>query len=184
VIAPYALIHSGGITHSVHSRVRRCEAMTLRCRPREGAAKAGTHTPQQTDVGRAGDNRNLSGYGSPPSRGRQQLVHSQNTLSTQNFRVSGNPAPLSATLRIVALGPRFRGDERREFKPPSLPPRRRAASRARHAVQPRSLARSSRVFACGDMRRGQSLVVWAIREGRQAAHAVDKFLMGSTTLPR
>jgi glutamate synthase (NADPH/NADH) small chain len=41
-----------------------------------------------------------------------------------------------------------------------------------------------KVFACGDMRRGQSLVVWAIREGRQAAHAVDKFLMGSTLLPR
>jgi glutamate synthase (NADPH/NADH) small chain len=41
-----------------------------------------------------------------------------------------------------------------------------------------------KVFACGDMRRGQSLVVWAIREGRQAAHAVDKYLMGSTVLPR
>jgi glutamate synthase (NADPH/NADH) small chain len=41
-----------------------------------------------------------------------------------------------------------------------------------------------KVFAAGDMRRGQSLVVWAIREGRQAARAVDKFLMGSTTLPR
>jgi glutamate synthase (NADPH/NADH) small chain len=41
-----------------------------------------------------------------------------------------------------------------------------------------------RIFACGDMRRGQSLVVWAIREGRQAAHSVDRFLMGSTTLPR
>ena len=41
-----------------------------------------------------------------------------------------------------------------------------------------------KVFAAGDMRRGQSLVVWAIREGRQAAHAVDKHLMGSTTLPR
>jgi glutamate synthase (NADPH/NADH) small chain len=41
-----------------------------------------------------------------------------------------------------------------------------------------------KVFSAGDMRRGQSLVVWAIREGRQAAHAVDKFLMGSTTLPR
>jgi glutamate synthase (NADPH/NADH) small chain len=41
-----------------------------------------------------------------------------------------------------------------------------------------------KVFACGDMRRGQSLVVWAIREGRQAAHSVDKFLMGTTTLPR
>jgi glutamate synthase (NADPH/NADH) small chain len=41
-----------------------------------------------------------------------------------------------------------------------------------------------KVFAAGDARRGQSLVVWAIREGRQAAHAVDKFLMGSTLLPR
>src|ERR1700681_1593685 len=41
-----------------------------------------------------------------------------------------------------------------------------------------------KVFAAGDMRRGQSLVVWEIREGRQAAHAVDKFLMGSTLLPR
>jgi glutamate synthase (NADPH/NADH) small chain len=41
-----------------------------------------------------------------------------------------------------------------------------------------------KVFAAGDMRRGQSLVVWAIREGRQAAHAMDKFLMGKTDLPR
>jgi glutamate synthase (NADPH/NADH) small chain len=40
------------------------------------------------------------------------------------------------------------------------------------------------VFAAGDMRRGQSLVVWAIREGRQCAHAIDKFLMGATALPR
>ena len=39
------------------------------------------------------------------------------------------------------------------------------------------------VFAAGDMRRGQSLVVWAIREGRQAARAVDTFLMGSSNLP-
>jgi glutamate synthase (NADPH) small chain len=41
-----------------------------------------------------------------------------------------------------------------------------------------------KVFTAGDMRRGQSLVVWAIREGRQAAHAVDEFLMGSSNLPR
>jgi len=41
-----------------------------------------------------------------------------------------------------------------------------------------------KVFAAGDMRRGQSLVVWAIREGRQAAHAVDAFLMGESDLPR
>ncbi len=43
---------------------------------------------------------------------------------------------------------------------------------------------SERIFACGDMRRGQSLVVWAIREGRQCARSVDEFLMGSTVLPR
>ncbi len=42
----------------------------------------------------------------------------------------------------------------------------------------------NKVFAAGDMRRGQSLVVWAIREGRQAARAVDEFLMGSSALPR
>jgi len=42
----------------------------------------------------------------------------------------------------------------------------------------------AKVFAAGDMRRGQSLVVWAIREGRQAAHSVDAFLMGASDLPR
>jgi len=42
----------------------------------------------------------------------------------------------------------------------------------------------AKVFAAGDMRRGQSLVVWAIREGRQAARAVDEFLMGRSDLPR
>ena len=42
----------------------------------------------------------------------------------------------------------------------------------------------AKVFAAGDMRRGQSLVVWAIREGRQCARAVDQFLMGSSELPR
>jgi glutamate synthase (NADPH/NADH) small chain len=40
------------------------------------------------------------------------------------------------------------------------------------------------IFSCGDMRRGQSLVVWAIREGRQCAHAVDAYLMGTSRLPR
>jgi glutamate synthase (NADPH/NADH) small chain len=42
----------------------------------------------------------------------------------------------------------------------------------------------AKVFAAGDMRRGQSLVVWAIREGRQAAREIDAFLMGETALPR
>jgi glutamate synthase (NADPH) small chain len=43
---------------------------------------------------------------------------------------------------------------------------------------------TEKVFACGDMRRGQSLVVWAIREGRQCARSVDEHLMGKTLLPR
>ena len=42
----------------------------------------------------------------------------------------------------------------------------------------------AKIFAAGDMRRGQSLVVWAIREGRQCARSVDEFLMGSSELPR
>jgi glutamate synthase (NADPH/NADH) small chain len=42
----------------------------------------------------------------------------------------------------------------------------------------------AKVFAAGDVRRGQSLVVWAIREGRQCARAVDEFLMGASLLPR
>lgn len=41
-----------------------------------------------------------------------------------------------------------------------------------------------KLWAAGDIRRGQSLVVWAIREGRQAARAIDEALMGSTVLPR
>ncbi len=40
------------------------------------------------------------------------------------------------------------------------------------------------IFAAGDMARGQSLVVWAIAEGREAAHHMDRYLMGSTLLPR
>ena len=43
---------------------------------------------------------------------------------------------------------------------------------------------SDKVFAAGDMRRGQSLIVWAIREGRQAARAIDEYLMGDSVLPR
>jgi len=41
-----------------------------------------------------------------------------------------------------------------------------------------------KVFAAGDTRRGQSLVVWAIREGRQCARAIDEFLIGGSELPR
>jgi glutamate synthase (NADPH/NADH) small chain len=57
---------------------------------------------------------------------------------------------------------------------------------ARATTEGEASYRASRekIFAAGDMRRGQSLVVWAIREGRQAARAVDEFLMGASDLPR
>ena len=56
----------------------------------------------------------------------------------------------------------------------------RAATEAQGAYK----TNVDKVFAAGDMRRGQSLVVWAIREGRQAARSVDEYLMGASTLPR
>jgi glutamate synthase (NADPH/NADH) small chain len=59
----------------------------------------------------------------------------------------------------------------------------RAATEEGAARLPYATSRP-KVFAAGDMRRGQSLVVWAIREGRQCARAVDEFLMGASTLPR
>jgi glutamate synthase (NADPH/NADH) small chain len=60
-----------------------------------------------------------------------------------------------------------------------------ARGNARAATDgPRSYVTSApKVFAAGDMRRGQSLVVWAIREGRQCARAVDEYLMGHSELP-
>ncbi|HOM11967.1 MAG TPA: glutamate synthase subunit beta [Rubrivivax sp.] len=63
---------------------------------------------------------------------------------------------------------------------------RDARGNARAATESADAYRTSaaKVFAAGDMRRGQSLVVWAIREGRQAARAVDQFLMGRSELPR
>ena len=60
----------------------------------------------------------------------------------------------------------------------------RGNAKASDAVVGGYATSAPKVFAAGDMRRGQSLVVWAIREGRQAARAVDEFLMGSTDLPR
>ncbi len=58
------------------------------------------------------------------------------------------------------------------------------ASTEESAAQGAYFTNVKKVFAAGDVRRGQSLVVWAIREGRQAAKAVDEFLMGTSTLPR
>ncbi len=94
--------------------------------------------------------------------------------------VAGSEFRLKADLVLLAMG--FLGP----VKPGLL-------EQARVALDPRGnvLANTDdyrtsvdKVFAAGDMRRGQSLVVWAIREGRQCARAVDAFLMGSSNLPR
>jgi len=94
--------------------------------------------------------------------------------------VAGSAFTLKADLVLLAmgfLGPRKAGMV--EDSGVALDPRGNVAASLKDY-------RTSvpRVFAAGDMRRGQSLVVWAIREGRQCARSIDESLMGSTTLPR
>ena len=94
--------------------------------------------------------------------------------------IPGSEFVLRADLVFLAIG--FAGSQvegmidqvRREARP--------AQQRRRDGQDYRTS--QDKVFAAGDMRRGQSLVVWAIREGRQAASEIDTFLMGSTILPR
>ncbi len=94
-------------------------------------------------------------------------------------RVPGDRQILTAGLVLLAMGyagPRADGPVR------AFHLVRDACGNVR-ADSERYRTSAGRVFACGDMRRGQSLVVWAIREGRQAARAVDQYLTGHTTLP-
>ena len=94
--------------------------------------------------------------------------------------VDGSGFALKADLVLLAMG--FLGPQKRGF-----------VEQAGVALDPRGNVKASvtdyktsaaKIFSCGDMRRGQSLVVWAIREGRQCARAVDEFLMGASELPR
>ncbi len=94
--------------------------------------------------------------------------------------VEGSTFTLKADLVLLAMG--FVGPKKQGLLDQagvSLDPRGNVAANV-------SDYRTSdpQIFACGDMRRGQSLVVWAIREGRQAARAVDEMLMGASELPR
>jgi glutamate synthase (NADPH/NADH) small chain len=94
--------------------------------------------------------------------------------------VEGSRFELKADLVLLAMG--FLGPRRPgmiEQSGAALDPRGNVAANVRDY-------RTSvpRLYAAGDMRRGQSLVVWAIREGRQCARSIDETLMGSTTLPR
>jgi glutamate synthase (NADPH/NADH) small chain len=91
--------------------------------------------------------------------------------------IPGTDFRLQADLVLLAmgfLGPRTMNDDRLE---------RDARSNIKANTQDYRTS-LDKVFAAGDMRRGQSLVVWAIREGRQCARSVDLFLMGASTLPR
>ena len=99
---------------------------------------------------------------------------------TEMKEVPGSEFELKADLVLLAMG----------FTGPIVPG---LVDQTKAALDPRGnvaanvkdyKSSSERIFACGDMRRGQSLVVWAIREGRQCARAVDEYLMGATNLPR
>jgi len=98
------------------------------------------------------------------------------------IEVPGSEFELPADLVLLAMG----------FVSPVAPVleafgvEKDARGNARASTDGKGCYRTSveKVFAAGDMRRGQSLVVWAIREGRQCARAVDEYLMGASTLPR
>jgi glutamate synthase (NADPH/NADH) small chain len=94
--------------------------------------------------------------------------------------VPGSEFTLKADLVLLAMG--FVGPRKAglvEQSGVTLDPRGNVAANTNDYK-----SSQDKIFACGDMRRGQSLVVWAIREGRQCARAVDEFLMGSSELPR
>jgi len=98
----------------------------------------------------------------------------------QMKEMAGSAFPLKADLVLLAMG--FLGPRK-----PGLLEQASAELDARSNVKANVMdykTTAAKVFACGDMRRGQSLVVWAIREGRQCARAVDQFLMGASDLPR
>jgi len=98
--------------------------------------------------------------------------------------VPGSDATLEAELVLFAMG--FSGPaDNGLLSALGLEPVGRGRFKGLNATErDYKLPGGGKLFAAGDVRRGQSLVVWAIREGRQAASAIDKFLMGKTTLPR
>lgn len=92
--------------------------------------------------------------------------------------IAGSEKILPAELVLLAMG--FLGPEDTVLKGLGVAQDERSNAKAEHG---KFLTNIKGVFAAGDMRRGQSLVVWAINEGRGAARAVDEYLMGSTDLP-
>jgi glutamate synthase (NADPH/NADH) small chain len=92
--------------------------------------------------------------------------------------IPGTERVWKADLVLIAVG--FEGPERTLIEQLGLEMDRRSNVKAEYGKYRTNI---EKVFAAGDMRRGQSLVVWAINEGREAAREVDRYLMGSTQLP-
>jgi glutamate synthase (NADPH/NADH) small chain len=89
---------------------------------------------------------------------------------------------LKADLVLLAMG--FMGPQQTMLDKFLIDKDKRGNAKASTEGDKAYFTSREKVFAAGDMRRGQSLVVWAIREGRQCARAVDEFLMGTSILPR
>ena len=98
----------------------------------------------------------------------------------QMKEIADSRFPLKADLVLLAMG--FLGPRKRGLLEQAGAELDARGNIKANVIDYKSTA--AKIFACGDMRRGQSLVVWAINEGRQAAHSIDKFLMGTTALPR
>ncbi|MCW5661758.1 MAG: glutamate synthase subunit beta [Burkholderiaceae bacterium] len=96
--------------------------------------------------------------------------------------VPGTEKEYPADLVLLAMG--FVGPVASVLQAFGVDPDKRGNARAGTDEGTGYRTNVDKVFAAGDMRRGQSLIVWAIREGRQAARAVDQYLMGTSTLPR
>ena len=94
------------------------------------------------------------------------------------FVLPGSEKTYECDLVLLAMG--FLGPEQKIVEKFALETDARSNVKADHEVYTTNVPG---VFAAGDMRRGQSLVVWAINEGRGAARECDRFLMGSTQLP-
>ena len=103
---------------------------------------------------------------------------SQNGTTPQMREIPGSEFEIAADLVILALG--FLGPEKNTLlKQLGI----KLTDRGNVEANKDFMTNAPGIFSCGDMRRGQSLVVWAIWEGREAARGVDKYLMGETSLP-
>ena len=116
--------------------------------------------------------------------GRVKELHTVNIEWDKDENGRFTPVPVAGTEKVwpadlVLLAMGFRGPEDAMLEQLGVERDERSNARAEHEKYATSV---EGIFAAGDMRRGQSLVVWAINEGRGAAREVDRYLMGSTQL--